>query len=156
MSGLGFVGDINEILDFAIEKEIEAQKTYLAYAASAGGRSLRKLLLSMVDQEKDHEKSLRELKERGDVLGAFQPAGDVDIELDKYTVDIEYRDDMNYQDFLLLVIKKEEKSYELYKALEATAKDTDVKYLFSRLAEEEKKHKKWAQDRYDLEILTDN
>ncbi len=53
-------------------------------------------------------------------------------------------------------MKKEEKSYELYKWLEGKARDSEIKYIFRRLAEEEKKHKKWAQDRYDLEILTEN
>ncbi len=148
--------DIGAVIDFAIEREIEAQNTYLAYASSATGSELRKLLLSMVDQEKDHEKTLRELKESGDMKEIFSQENPIDIRIGDYTIDVEFRKDMSYQDFLLLVIKKEEKSYQLYKWLENRARDSDMKYLFNRLAEEEKKHKKWAQDRYDLEILTEN
>ena len=40
--------------------------------------------------------------------------------------------------------------------LEAMAADDESKLLFRGLAEEEKRHKALAQDRYDLEILTEN
>ncbi len=152
----GILGNIDAVIDFAIDREIEAQNTYLSYASSALGRGLRKLLLSMVDQEKDHEKTLRELKASSDLEDFFSSDTPIDIRISDYTVDTDFREDMSYQDFLLLVIKKEEKSYQLYKWLESRASDSEMKYLFNRLAEEEKKHKKWAQDRYDLEILTEN
>ena len=147
---------IDSIIDFAIEKEIEAQNIYLTYAGRTSGKGLRKLLLTMVDQEKEHEKRLKELKESGDISHVLPDKKVIDIKIGDYAVDVEFSEDMSYQDFLLLVIKREEKSLQLYKWLEGKTSDSDAKYLFSRLAEEEKKHKAWAQDRYDLEILTDN
>ncbi|MCD6122962.1 MAG: ferritin family protein [Spirochaetales bacterium] len=156
MDSLNSFNSMESILDFAISKELEAQETYLSYAGKTERRGLRKLLMSMVDQEKEHEKRLKELKS-GIVLESVFPAGDTaDIKISDYTVSTEYSPDMDYQDFLLLVIKKEDKSYRLYQSLMAKTVNDEAKLVFKQLADEEKKHKAWVQDRYDLEILTDN
>lgn len=156
MDGLNNFNSIETILDFAINKEIEAQEAYLSYAGKTERRGLRKLLMSMVDQEKEHEKRLKELKS-GTALGTvFQGIGTEDIKISDYTVDADFSPDMDYQDFLLLVIKREDKSYKLYQWFMTKTVNEEVKLLFKQLAEEEKKHKAWAQDRYDLEILSDN
>ena len=39
---------------------------------------------------------------------------------------------------------------------DSMASTEELKYAFRGLAEEEKRHKALAQDRYDLEILTEN
>jgi len=147
---------MGSILDFAIAKEIEAQNIYLSYADRTEKRGLRKLLLCMADQEKEHEKRLNELKEGGSPDLVFSETAKADIKISDYTVDVEFSRDMSYQDFLLLVIKREEKSYQLYKWLRSKADNKEIQLIFKQLSDEEKKHKAWAQDRYDLEILTEN
>jgi len=156
MDYLNNFNSIEAILDFAINKEIEAQEMYLSYAGKTERRGLRKLLMSMVDQEKEHEKRLEELKSGVALESVFPGIGKTDIKISDYTVDTDFSQDMDYQDFLLLVIKREEKSYKLYQWFTAKAVNDEAKLIFKQLAEEEKKHKAWAQDRYDLEILTDN
>jgi len=156
MSSVNNLDNMGSILDFAIAKEVEAQNIYLSYADRTEKRGLRKLLLSMADQEKEHEKRLNELKEGGSPDLVFSETVKTDIRISDYTVDVEFSRDMSYQDFLLLVIKREEKSYQLYKWLLRKADNEEIQLIFRQLSVEEKKHKAWAQDRYDLEILTEN
>ncbi len=156
MSSINNLNSMGSILDFAIAKEIEAWNIYLSYADRTEKRGLRKLLLSMADQEKEHEKRLNELKEGRSPDLVFSETAKPDIKISDYTVDAGFPCDMSYQDFLLLVIKREEKSYQLYKWLRSKADNEEIRLIFKQLSDEEKKHKAWAQDRYDLEILTEN
>ena len=55
--------NIEEIIDFAIRREREAQDTYLSYARETQRRSFSELLLTMAEMEKEHERKLVELKQ---------------------------------------------------------------------------------------------
>jgi len=148
--------DIKEIIDFALERERESQEIYLNYARKTQRMGFRQLLLSIVDMEKEHENKLKELKEEKDQSALFSGSESVKARLTDFMVQEDFSPDMDYGDFLVLIIKREEKAKKLYEELESLAADTEVKELFSWLANEEGKHKTWAQDRYDLEILKDN
>jgi len=148
--------DIKEIIDFALERERESQAVYLDYARKTQRMGFRQLLLSMVDMEKEHENKLQELKERKDQSALFSGSESVKARLTDFIAQEEFSQDMDYGNFLVLIIKREEMAEKLYEELKSLAADTEVKQIFSWLAEEERKHKAWAQDRYDLEILKDN
>ena len=148
--------DIKGVIDFALKRERESQEIYLDYARKTERTGFRQLLLSMVDMEKEHENKLKELKEGKGQSALFNGTQSVEIRLTNYIAQEEFSPDMDYGDFLVLIIKREEKAEKLYEELKSLAADTEVKELFSWLAEEERKHKAWAQDRYDLEILKDN
>ena len=152
----GRLKDIDAALDFAIEREQDAQQTYRSYAKATQRSGFRELLLSMVDQEAEHEKRLRELKQTQIFAAKPSASTDFDMKISEFTVDVAFSPQMNYQDFLILVMKREEKAVHLYEWLQTVSQDSDLSVLFERLAEEERKHKAWAQDRYDLEILTEN
>jgi len=144
-----------EVLDFAIQREREARSIYLEYAKATSYQGMRSLLVSMAEQEREHEAKLAELASRGGEPG-FSGRKAEDLNLDAYMATVSFSPAMNYQDFLLLVIQKENASLRLYEQLAEGASETDVRELFAGLAEEEKRHKAWAQDRYDLEILKQN
>ena len=148
--------DITQAIDFAIEREREAQELYLAYIKYTQRAGFIQLLISMVEMEKEHEKKLLSLKAGGKLNHIF-PSGSIqDLKISDYLVDIDFYPDMEYGDFLILVIKKESSAENLYRYLESLTTDQEVKQIFQVLAEEEKKHKIWVQDRYDLEILKEN
>ena len=147
---------IKEIIDFALERERESQEIYLDYARKTERIGFRQLLLSMADMEKEHENKLKELKEEKGQSPLFDGTQSIEARLTDFMVQEEFSPDMDYGNFLLLIIKREEKAEKLYEELKSIAADTEVKELFSWLAEEERKHKAWVQDRYDLEVLKDN
>ena len=143
-------------MDFAIAKERDAQETYRSYAKATQRSGFRELLLSMVDQEVEHENRLRELKETQTFSAKLSASTGSDMKISEFTIEAAFSPQMNYQDFLILVMKREEKAVHLYEWLKTVSQDSDLSTFFERLAEEERKHKAWAQDRYDLEILTEN
>ncbi len=148
--------DIKGVIDFALERERESQEIYLDYARKTQRIGFRQLLLSMVDMEKEHENKLKELKEGKDQSDLFSDSESVKARLTDFIAQEEFSPDMDYGDFLVLIIKREEEAEKLYEELKSIAVNTEVEELFSWLAEEERKHKAWAQDRYDLEVLKDN
>jgi rubrerythrin len=147
---------VEEALDFAIQREKDSQAMYLDYASRTDRVGLRSLLVSMAGQEKGHERSLRELRANRAVSSLFSKPKVLDLKMDEYSSSAAFDPEMSYQDFLLLVIHKEEEAHALYRGLEACSIPDDLRFLFRGLAEEEKRHKALAQDRYDLEILTEN
>ncbi len=147
---------MNQVIDFAIEREREAQEIYLGYYKTTDRIGFRQLLLSMAEMEKEHEKKLTMLKQGIAQNRVFSSGKIIDLKLSDFLVNVEYSPDMDYGDFLIVIIKKENEAEQLYKRLESLAEEREVKQLFWSLADEERKHKAWAQDRYDLEILKEN
>ena len=148
--------NVVEVIESAIRKEQEAQQMYLGYAGSTRRPGFRQLLLTMVDMEKEHERRLQELKRKEGMAQAFRPIGEGTLRLDDYHVEVPFSPEMEYGDFLLLVARKEEKAERLYEKLQSLATDDDTRWLFALLANEESKHKAWARERYDQDILKDN
>ncbi len=147
---------VEEIVAFAIERERQAQTLYRDYARRTDRQGFGQLLLSMAGMEQEHERKLREAQRGGRIASSFAPGPAEDLKLDQFLVDVPFSPDMEYGDFLILVIKKEGQAEALYRGLAAAAQVEDLRGLFSLLAGEEAKHKSWVQDRYDLEILKEN
>ena len=147
---------IEAILDFAIEREREAQSTYYSYARDTERRGFSQLLLSMAEMEKEHERKLVALKQGANLAGLFTPPKAEDLGLTEMLVEVPFAPDMDYGDFLILVIRKEGEAEDLYRKLEGLTDSGDVKNMFRLLADEERKHKNWAQERYDQDILKEN
>jgi rubrerythrin len=149
--------NMEEIIDFAIQREREAQATYLSYAGQTDRRSFSELLLSMAEMEKEHERKLTALREGGSAAAElFTPPRGKDLGLADMLVDVPFSPGMEYGDFLVLVIRKEREAEQLYRKLEGLSARSDVRNLFALLADEERKHKDWAQQRYDEDILKEN
>jgi len=147
---------IDEILEFAIDRERKAQEMYLSYAGSTDRKAFRQLLISMAQMEKEHERKLSELRSGGGAQRLFRPLAGSDQKLNEMLVSVPFSPDMEYGDFLILIIQKEGEAESLYARLSSLARDTRAGELFRVLAEEERKHKAWAQDQYDRDILTEN
>jgi rubrerythrin len=148
--------NIEDIIDFAIQREREAQDAYLSYARKTERRSFSSLLLSMAEMEKGHEQKLLALKQDAGIAESFTPPNSEDLGLSEMLVDVPFSPDMDYGDFLVLVIRKERQSEKLYRELEKLTAASDLKSTFRLLANEERKHKDWAQQRYDEDILKEN
>ena len=148
--------NIEEIIDFAIKREREAQATYLSYAGQTGRRGFSELLLSMAEMEKEHELKLTALKQGQSTAELFTPSKLEDLGLAEMLVEVPFSADMDYGDFLVLVIRKESEAEQLYRKLGSLTTSPEVRSMFALLADEERKHKDWAQERYDEEILKEN
>jgi len=148
--------NIEKIIDFAIQRERDAQASYLEYARATERRGFSELLLSMARMEKEHERKLLELKQGQGTTEQFTPPKGEDLGFSETLVDIPFSPDMDYGDFLVLVIRKEGEAEKLYRHLQNLALNADLSGMFQMLADEERKHKDWAQERYDEDILKEN
>ena len=63
---------------------------------------------------------------------------------------------MDYQQALILAMKKEKKAFKLYLDLAASCGDDNLEQIFLALAQEEAKHKLRFEIEYDDFVMTEN
>ena len=144
---------VDDILDYAIGKEIEAYNFYISLAEKNSLPSIKKLFTSFAAEEEGHRKKLESAKE-GKML-SLSKSEISNLKVTDYLVDVEESDNMSYQDVLILAAKKEKAAFLLYTNLAESVKDDEMKTFFEILAQEEAKHKLRFEIEYD-NSLTDN
>lgn len=138
---------VDEILDFAIGREIEAIQLYIDLAAKVNKPEMRKILRDFAREEQEHKIKLEDAKAVGIVL-KDEEVGSLGIA--EYVDGGEVRPDMSYADILILAMKKENVSVKLYTDLAKIAQNEEMKDMFLQLAQEEAEHKLRFEMEYDL------
>ena len=145
---------VDDILDFAIEREEEAAKFYQETAEQASSDWMKKIFLQYAKEELGHRAKLQNVKKGKKALSASGKIGD--MKMADYLVAVEATGDMSYQQILVLAMKREKAAFKLYSDLAERVDDVPVRDLFQGLAEEEAKHKLRFELEYDEVILRDN
>ncbi len=141
------------VLDYAIEKEIEANQFYEGLAKQMKNPAMRGVFEAFAKEELGHKAKLQAIKQGKEI----QPAKNTtDLKIADYTVDVEPAPDMSYQDALILAMKKEKAAFRLYLDLADQVENEDQKSLFLSLAQEEAKHKLRFEIEYDDVMLNQN
>jgi rubrerythrin len=138
---------VDEILDFAIGREIEAIQLYIELAGKVEKPEMRKVLKAFAVEEQEHKAKLEEAKVEGIVMND-EEVGSLGIAED--IEGGEFRPDMSYSDILILAMKKEDVSVKLYTDLAKITQDEELKDMFLWLAQEETEHKLRFELEYDL------
>jgi rubrerythrin len=144
---------IEEIINFAIDKEREAIAFYEDLACKAEDPVMKDAILSMADEERKHEKLLRNLTPKK--IQFVRDTGQTDLKLSDYLVETPFTKDSTYQELLIIAMKREEKSYALYSELEQRAADAATRKLFTLLKGEELKHKARLEKEYEERVLSE-
>jgi rubrerythrin len=140
----------NEVLEFAIFREVEAYHFYMALAKIMDNPVMRKVLEDFAKEELEHKAKLElEILKMGQVLPAEKefPAPSRDNYIVSNTDSLI---DMDYKDILLLAIEKEDASFKTYVNLAFHAADQESKDVLLTIAEEEVKHKFRFEIEYDM------
>ncbi|MBT4484755.1 MAG: ferritin family protein [Candidatus Latescibacteria bacterium] len=145
---------IDEILDFAIEKEEEAFQFYTQLASSMKRPSMQGIFHDFASEEKLHKEKLEALKKEN--LSIPESEKVIDLKISDYLVDAETGPEMDYQQALIVAMKKEKSAYKLYIDLADKTQDENVGKMFLFLAHEEAKHKLRIEIEYDDYILKEN
>ena len=145
---------IDEVLDFAIDREIEANQFYLDLASKIPNVAVRKVFEEFAREELGHKAKLEAMK-AGKIMAASLHKVP-DLKIADYVVDIEPKPDMDYQDALVLAMKKEKAAYRLYLDLAAVAEDEELTDMFLSLAQEEAKHKLRFEIEYDDVVMKED
>ncbi len=147
-------GSVNEALDFAIVREEESVQLYTGLAAKMERPAMQKVFEGFAKEEQGHKQKLLSVKEGKNLLSAEQKV--LDLKIGDYLVEVETSDDMDYQQALIVAMKKEKAAYRLYNDLAASTDDANMTEVFLSLAQEEAKHKLRFEVEYDEHFLKDN
>ncbi len=142
---------LEAILDFAMEKEIEAADFYRTVSREERYADTSRMFQEFAAEEEKHQKMLEDFKAKGisKSLEDYQLRWIRDIKRSNFVVEQEYHPGMPYQDILMLAIKREEKALALYNDFLKQVEHPDSKKLFQVLCQEEAKHKRGLENLYD-------
>ena len=143
--------NLKAIVDFAIEKEIEAAEFYTDLSRKENFSGSSKMFEEFAAEERKHQKLLEDFKTQGvtQSMQDYHLKWITDIKRSDYIVDLEYQPGMAYNDILMLAMKREEKALMLYNDFLDQADTEEGKKLFKILCQEEAKHKLALETMYD-------
>jgi rubrerythrin len=145
---------VEEIMDFAISKEIEAEKFYRRLVNQTNKPEIRGVFESFAQEEVGHKMKLEAIKRQSNV--EFNEKEVQNLGIADYVVDVKLQPDMRYADIQIVAMKKEKASYRLYLDLAATALSEELTNTFLMLAQEEAKHKLRFEIEYDDVVLKED
>lgn len=146
---------VDEILEFAIDREKEAVDFYASFAQEAPSKALKQTFLDFSKEEKKHVALLSDISGNKAKIDSYEFKKIPDLKISDYMVDTNYEPGMPMPDVLKLAMKREEKSVKLYQFLADQTDNADAKKLFLLLVQEESKHKLGLESMYD-DYLADN
>ena len=128
-----------DIIDFAVAREKEAEAFYREAAEMESMSGLKEMLKEFALEERKHQAMLKGIEKTN--LSGYKWEWIPDIKRSNFMVDMAYEKGMSYKDILVLAGKREEKALALYNDLQDRAESPDVKKVFKALCQEEAKHK---------------
>jgi rubrerythrin len=146
---------IEEILDFAIEREQEAHDFYMDLAKKMDRVGMKEIFTHFAGEELGHKAKLQRVKD-GKKLLTPTSTKIMDLKIGDYLVEVNPNEELDYQRALILAMKREKSSYKLYNDIASSTGDAEIKELFLALAQEEAKHKLRFEVEYDEVILAEN
>jgi len=146
---------IDDILDFAIKDELRASRLYADLAKRSKSSEMAKIFEQFSQEELGHKKKLEAVKSGKQALVPHEKVQD--LQIGDYLVEVKTsRDDLSYQEALIVAMKEEKAAFRLYSDLAARTDDAQVKETFLILAQEEARHKLRFEIEYDDMILREN
>lgn len=142
-------GSVDEILNFAIDKEKEAVEFYLSLAKEATRASLKETFEKFAKEEEKHVVLLSDIAGNKEKIDSYKFKKITDLKISDYMVEIEYKEGMPMPEILKLAMKREENAVKLYSALADKTDNEDAKKVFMILVQEESKHKLILESMYD-------
>jgi rubrerythrin len=142
----------DDVVRFAIEKEEKAMDYYQKCSERAGNPGIREFFREMAVEEQRHRDMLRDLNPSK--LDEIKLERVEDLHISEYLIDVSFKENITYQEALMLAMKKEEKASAFYASWKDKCMHEKTAKLFEMLALEEMKHKRRIETMYDDEILT--
>ncbi|GAB4291322.1 MAG: hypothetical protein Kow0090_04750 [Myxococcota bacterium] len=147
---------LNEILEFAMDKEDEAMRFYLELSGKVKKPEIATELKKLAEMERGHKERIKGFKEGKIELPRKGAGAATDMKIADYVVEKEVTPEMTWQNLLNVAMKRELASMRLYQDLGKLFIDERAKALFNALAEEEAAHKNYFETIWDEDILIEN
>jgi len=143
---------VEEILEFAIAREIEANQFYMTLARQAENPAMLRVFEDFAEEELEHKAKLElEAMKEGIVMLPVEKVSD--FKITDYMSNVELSADMDYKDVLILAMDKEKRSLRLYVDLATIVEDANSRETLLSLAVEEAKHHARFEIEYDEIVL---
>lgn len=145
---------VDAVLDFAIAREQEAFDFYHELARKATSPAMTHLLTGFAAEEAAHKRKLEAVKEGETYLAVRHETPD--LRIGDYLVDVEPSPDMDFQEALIVAMKREKAAFALYTDMAAATGNSSLSEIFSSLAQEEAKHKLRFELVYEHTFMKEN
>lgn len=147
-------GSVDGVLDFAISREEEAVQFYTDLAGKMEREWMQQAFTDFAEEEKGHKQKLLAVKEGKLLLSAKKKV--MDLKIGDYLVEVTPGEVFDYQEALIVAMKREKASFRLYTDLAAATDENELRKTFQSLAQEEAKHKLRFELEYDEQFLAQN
>jgi rubrerythrin len=138
----------NDVLDFAIAKEIEAHDFYVRLAKLVSKADLRRIINGFAVDELQHSIRLQAIK-AGETT--FLEDRVASLGVAESVKEIEPHPEMTYKDLLIVAMTEEKTAFRLYTNLASVATGAEIRDTLLGLAQEEAQHKLRLEIEYDWE-----
>lgn len=148
---------VDQILDFAIEKEQDAADFYNDLAGKMDREYMKQIFTQFAKEEMGHKRKLEGVKEGKGMVSSAKRV--MDLKIGEHLVEVDLSEgvgEIDYQQALILAMKAEKAAFKLYNDLAEAADKDEMKQLFLSLAQEEAKHKLRFELEYDDYALREN
>jgi rubrerythrin len=142
------------ILAFAIENEKEAFEVYGKMQEMAEKQAAKVMFSELAAEEAKHREFLEGLTE--ETIPELPLQEVADLKISDYLVDVEFKSNMEYQDILIMAMKKEESAVNLYKDIATQVESAKLEKLLTYMSQEEAKHKLRLETEYDDNVLRED
>ena len=139
-----------EVISFAVMREEEAHGFYVDLAKQMTDPFIAQIFNDFANEELKHKSMLLNIDLHG-IEKLFESIMDKrdDVDLAQHFQPVEPEPDLGFKEALILAIKREEKSCNLYSFLAESTSDDDLSLLFVAIAKEEERHKQRLEKTYN-------
>ncbi len=140
------LSEYKEIIKFAMQNEIEAQKFYKEAAAKMDNPQLKEMFIEFAAEEEQHRKILNQIYTSNRIEDYFDAGHDYHVseEIDAPQLST----DMKPADAIALAMKKEEEAMGQYTQMAESCLEPEKKQVFLDLAAMEQGHKQKMENAF--------
>lgn len=144
---------LQEVVDFAVEREETAYQLYTRAAELTVSPAARKMFEELAQEEATHKDVFAKIDP--DKLDELKVCKLPEATIGQYLKDVPFHPQMSYQEILAFALKTEESAYQLYKAAAGMTEDPKLQKTLLAFAEVELGHRRKIEALYDEKVLTE-
>jgi len=143
---------LNDLLDVAINDEINAQKFYQILGDKTNNPKMKQFFDSLANEERGHERILKGVKE--------MELYDGNLEVDEESIrqiegahvidDSESIEDMTIERAMEIAMKRENKASQVYGQMAESTSQEEIMKLFTSISADERRHFNTIEEHYKI------
>ena len=145
---------ISDILDLAIQREVEAYEFYMDILGRVDDESVKDTLKFIAGEEVKHKRFLVNYREGKYGTDSLRMAQFVDYKIAEYLEEPDIDGDLRSQEVYLIAAHRENRSHQFYTELANLHAEGELQSMLLKMANEELKHKEKMEYLYSNTAFT--